>query len=247
MIPEDLPHLVEGYAAGTLPAAVRAELATALSRDQRLREGFVRQLRALRVLDAALHPTADANLVRRVDYLIDRSRDSQAMRTIRGVQQHLSRKRRKRSRAWIWSVASAACVSMLIGLALMLAPPARAVKQILTAQVEGATQLVRDGASVPLSDGSEMRDGDRVKLGSDGQASLLWNEDGTRIVISNLGDLTILDTGGPSGRTEGKRLRLDAGELQAAVSRQPTGRPLVILTPHATTTVVGTQFRLYGR
>ena len=44
--------------------------------------------------------------------------------------------------------------------------------------------------------------------------------------------------------TGGKRIVLDRGEITASVSKQDSEAPLQIVTPHATATVVGTQFRL---
>lgn len=47
-----------------------------------------------------------------------------------------------------------------------------------------------------------------------------------------------------SNRTGGKQLRLVRGTLSADVAKQPASLPLLIHTPHATITVVGTEFDL---
>ncbi len=96
----------------------------------------------------------------------------------------------------------------------------------------------QDGSSEPAREGAELASGGGLAVrGNEGAALLVWT-DGTRFDLHASTEVACSD--GP----DGKRVELRRGVIDAAVARQPEGRPLVIKTPTAAATVVGTQFRL---
>jgi hypothetical protein len=69
--------------------------------------------------------------------------------------------------------------------------------------------------------------------------------DGTRLEVgadSELRDLAAEE--GPAPGARGKQVRLLKGSLRAVVARQPKSQPMMIETPHASLTVIGTILRI---
>jgi ferric-dicitrate binding protein FerR (iron transport regulator) len=94
-----------------------------------------------------------------------------------------------------------------------------------------------EGRRDPLFPGVEVRSGDRIE--SNGGMVAVRFEGEPSIV-------TVQPRGGVAFRWEGgaKRLDLDAGTVEAEVAPQPKDRPMRLVTPHGTATVVGTAFTL---
>jgi ferric-dicitrate binding protein FerR (iron transport regulator) len=131
-------------------------------------------------------------------------------------------------RAWMpW--ASAAAALLLITLGWWWSRPIIDDAPVLVAAE--ATEVQRADVGRVLI-GEPLRPGDRLTTGA-GTATLRYR-DGTRLVLAPGSVAFVLED------TNGKRLRLDQGDLSAVVSKQPSGRPLVINTAAAEVTVVGT-------
>lgn len=130
--------------------------------------------------------------------------------------------------AWIpWASAAAALLVVAIG--WWWSRPAIDHAPVL-AHAE-ATEVQRPDVGRVLI-GERLRPGDRLTTGAG--AAHLHYADGTRVVLAPGSVATVL------AATNGKRLRLDQGDLAAEVSPQPAGHPLVISTAVAEVTVIGT-------
>lgn len=135
---------------------------------------------------------------------------------------------RQVERTWIaW--ASAAAALLLVAVGWWWSRPVGDDAPVL-AHAE-ATEVRRPDVGRVLI-GERLRVGDRLTTGAG--AAHLHYADGTRVVLAPGSSASVL------AATDGKRLRLDHGDLAAEVSPQPAGRPLVISTAVAEVTVVGT-------
>lgn len=108
-------------------------------------------------------------------------------------------------------------------------------------KVETATAARRGNAEL-LASGDHLCPGDMITTGPAGKAQLLYLDD-TSLVLGSGVELLLLPGQMPADATApSKRMLLRAGELTATVSPQPVGQPVVLLTPHATLSVIGTRF-----
>lgn len=142
--------------------------------------------------------------------------------------------RRRRSRSgsrWQAMAAAAAGLMVLVAGWILLQRGNDGAAPVLTIAASG--QVTRAGQA--LGTGTVIRVGDELRV-IDGTATLVW-ADGTRVRLDSGAHLTL--TG-----TAPKRLRLNAGSLDAEVSRQPTGAPMTAATRDALATVLGTRLRL---
>ncbi|MBN1670503.1 MAG: FecR domain-containing protein [Kiritimatiellae bacterium] len=103
------------------------------------------------------------------------------------------------------------------------------------------TTLRREGQTVPLNTGLALRPGDELRTPEAGRISLAYAEETTRIEIHSFSTLRVED------HADGKRLRLVAGRLRAAVDAQPSARPMRIVTANAEARIAGTRFVLCAR
>jgi hypothetical protein len=241
MRPDEIPLLVEDYLAGTLRGPERAALAAALAAEAGLRQDFLRQLRQAQAMDAALRERDPDELIQRVQYLLGKNRESQSLRTIQAVDNRLRRRaaRRPKKRAQSrWPFAIIACAAAALIAIVLLTRTNDDARQPMLVVAKGAPLLLRAGTETRIGADTRLRSGDRIHVDAGVEAALRWSDEETTITLAGGVDLTV---GDPSA---GKRLRLDAGDLEAEVAKQPRGMPLVIDTPQAAATVVGTRFTL---
>jgi len=131
-------------------------------------------------------------------------------------------------------LAAAACAA----LALLLWPRTETASPIQFAQlddVRAAVVVARDGGDLAAKDGTALQPGDTVRVGDGASATVLF-ADRTRLALAGPSELKLGD--------DGKQFELALGQVVARVAKQPPGKPLRIRTPHATATVVGTEFDL---
>jgi hypothetical protein len=129
--------------------------------------------------------------------------------------------------SWIPWAAAAALLLVVPGWWALRPPMDDAPVLVLAEAVDGQ----RPSGGRVLT-GERLAPGDRLSVGA-GSAVLRY-ADGTRITITADSVATVLDP------LQGKRLRLERGDLAAEVRAQPAGRPLVIATATAEVVVVGT-------
>ncbi|MEK6238287.1 MAG: FecR domain-containing protein, partial [Planctomycetales bacterium] len=117
-------------------------------------------------------------------------------------------------------------------------PSVADLPQVVKAAGE-ASVTTGDGSGDSASVGRAILPGETLKvMGQDAEVTLRYS-DGTEIGLTGAGELAV-----ERASREGKRLRLVSGLLHANVAKQPTARPLVIVTPHAVVRVLGTRFDL---
>jgi ferric-dicitrate binding protein FerR (iron transport regulator) len=149
------------------------------------------------------------------------------LQSAHGVLQGLALPSPSRRRRGMWGAAAAA-VLLLSGGMIVLREKSRLDVDI--ASVRGAAWVVRGGNRVPLSESREMRDGDRIVTGPESRTEVR-TRDGSNIALLEKTDLLL-----------GSRFELKEGAIRCDIAPQP--RPLVIATPHAETTILGTSFDL---
>ncbi|MEP6662495.1 MAG: FecR family protein, partial [Verrucomicrobiota bacterium] len=84
--------------------------------------------------------------------------------------------------------------------------------------------------------------GDGLRVGGNGSGTMTF-ADGTVLHLEPGTEIIFQSVANPP-RNGGKQLKLISGSLSADVAKQPMDLPLLIQTPHALVTVVGTQFDL---
>ena len=146
--------------------------------------------------------------------------------------------RRRRRSSWLprLGLAAAACLLIALG-ALLLAPRQSGGEQVeMTA---GTVTTERGGSMVVLRQGEHVRPADVLHV-VEAPATLRFSDSST-VTLDAGAELVVTATGNSEGS---KQLRLTRGRLQATVTKQPIGHPLVIGTTTATATVLGTTFSL---
>jgi ferric-dicitrate binding protein FerR (iron transport regulator) len=189
--------------------------ATATRFRQRLKESpaLLRRLAAHAVFDAMLRTGLAANAAARV---------RPATATLR------RRVRRQRRRAWTGLLAAMLAIACLLGLALVWRPGSTDHLPLIVSVV-GEVEV----RSVPARVGLRLPDGSPLRTGA-GSAVVLGYADGSRL---SLGERTSLAL----PVTVRAPILLTAGSLQGDIARRPPERRLVIATPSASITVLGTR------
>jgi hypothetical protein len=149
-------------------------------------------------------------------------------------------KRKSRFSAGPALAASLLVVAGVIGLALFVTHKSRPTPQI-TAKVLNVSGSVRvhqpDGIARIATVGMEVSTGERVETNGPGALAVLGYLDGTRLALVNDSLMTcVVD--------QRKSMLLHHGIVSAQVTPQPTGHPMLLVTPGARIQVLGTRFAL---
>jgi ferric-dicitrate binding protein FerR (iron transport regulator) len=143
-------------------------------------------------------------------------------------------------RTWPLALAAGLLAAVALGAFVMLqlrgAVAPRGVDLATLREVSGTVTWQHDGHALAGTVGMRLGQGDRLVLGQD--AHVRWTyADGTELLSDDRAVLAF-----PGDGTAGKQLRLEDGTLRAEVAHQPEGHPLVIDSPMARCTVLGTRF-----
>ena len=98
-------------------------------------------------------------------------------------------------------------------------------------------RVIRDGQPIKLEELEGVREGDTILTGKKG-ASLSYLNEETTIFLKENSEVTFKLHKGA------KLILLNRGDIICDVDKQPPGKPMKIITPHAEATVLGTQFLL---
>jgi len=258
----DLHDLILGYLDGRLSAEQTAELDRLLSADPQARRLCARLwLQAIQLgqLGKEVAATDAAQSARRRPLPIVGSADAGASATAArtsGKRPRSQRTRQESSRrstvrptpgAFPWArwLSVAACLAIIAGAfflnhRLAERTPA-AIAELLMASPD-ATILRNSGGAEVVEPGAILCDQDAVRTPAGGSARLQFR-------IGDTFEATTMDLGAETTtrvwiEESAKRIQLSQGTLTCDVAHQPAGKALVILTPHAEATVVGTRFTL---
>jgi hypothetical protein len=151
---------------------------------------------------------------------------------------------RLRRRRWVAALSVAATIAIASGSAYRLAtrrpialPVANApstVEPWIVAQPTGGGATL---GTAPLAAGASLAPGSRVVARDDGRVALSLST-GTRLVVEEGGDLTVVE----EGLIE--RFRLERGAVRADVAKLGAGSRFLVVTPDAEVEVHGTSFRV---
>ncbi|MBA4388968.1 MAG: hypothetical protein C0404_13385 [Verrucomicrobia bacterium] len=102
------------------------------------------------------------------------------------------------------------------------------------------------GEKTELKAGDAICDGMRIETGDGGKVKFTYFKEGTTIELNEKSLLVVGKAvprvGSPAGASLSKTLKLDAGSLVAKVDPQPANAPMIVTTPQAEMTVLGTRF-----
>jgi len=104
------------------------------------------------------------------------------------------------------------------------------------AGIDGAATLVRGGSSTPVAAGTSVAPGDQISTGPASAVTLRYPD---RSTLRVSGPARVAFVSKPR-----KCVRLEQGNVHAAIAPQPRHSPMTLVTPHANVTVVGTRFTL---
>ncbi|GDY14586.1 hypothetical protein LBMAG53_34640 [Planctomycetota bacterium] len=215
---EPLAVLTAAYLEDRLDAAGRLRLTEILATDPQALATFNSQVRIATNL-AGLRPTS-ADLVPRLDDLIDHLRSSRQQRTVQAVM----RRRQQRSR-WPMILAMAAAIAVAIGLVLV----SQTTNDRSVIGTIGNAVACRSADGSPVVSGALLHAEDRLVGTAD-----LHLKGGIRLHLA--GEVTLASA-------NGHRIRLTAGEIACEV---PADRGLTfgVDTTTAAVSVVGTRFQV---
>ncbi len=239
-----MDEAIAAFVEGTLGDDERRALAAWVREDERHRERFVDQVRVHLGLATLLREDAGEQVLRRArliagSFTDDRQR--QVIESARDIRPHRAPPRRHALPA-ITRWASAAVVMVMIGLLIASrlhdshpAVPQPAPTPVAQVAVAGERAAIERDGHTRSALGSALMPGDVVMSGADERVELGFAEDATRIALRAGSRLEAL---GPPG----KRFRLLEGTVAVSAAPQPAGQPMIISTPRADVTVVGTAF-----
>lgn len=155
--------------------------------------------------------------------------------------------------------AHAALIALIVGMHFLLKvnPPvdvediADGPRPELSSPVAKVEILTGDAYSIdkldrsPASNGKDLAEGQALETGSANSVSDLRFADGTILVLhANTRVRQPVSEKVPVVSQRGKRVYLERGTLNAQVSKQPEGQPMLLTTHNAEATVIGTRFLL---
>jgi hypothetical protein len=248
-----LDDLVAGYLSGSLGDDDLRELTDLAETDPAVARLVAQHVVLDRVLGSARRRSDAAAIVAalppdRAD-LIDRH-GSRPRRSSGSLSSQSSQRRWQTSRRGLRMVEgtrsrrtlmfAAASVLALVGIAAATTYMLVAPKPIARfASAEFGTVLLRGEQLLPAHAGEEIYVGDVIQCHDNASAAFAY-ADGTRLTLRPGVELAIE----PQRPRIGKALTLRVGAITASVAPQLPGAPLVIRTPQARATVIGTAFTL---
>ncbi|HEV3027242.1 MAG TPA: FecR family protein, partial [Planctomycetota bacterium] len=237
MTPEQT-ELVERVLDRTADVAALHRLLELINSDPSFRQEFAETLRLHGLLHGALGPDASCERLAEVVSVAipsnGRALESRVMAQIKDQGIEPARPKGRRFRR-IGAAAAAAALLLAVGIALLLrqAPGATLVASGGDVTIERGGEQVAAASSLPL------QGGDSVRVPAAGWAWVRY-ADGTTLQIDAESALTLEE----KRIGDAKRVRILKGVVFVDAAHQPTDRPMLLLTPHSQTRVLGTSFSL---
>jgi len=237
--PEQI-DLIEQYLADTIPADGAERLVELLGADPAFRAEFAESLRMNGLLRAGIGPDASCDrLAEVVSIGIPSGKRALDSKVMEQIQERGLRPERRRWISGRWGrIAAVVAAGWAIALGLWIALREPPLARIVAASAE--VEVERDAGKTAGVPGLALRAGDTLNVPLNGWARVRY-EDATALQIGPDTRLTIEGEGLP---LDPKRVRVKRGVVTADVSPQPVDRPMMVLTPHAETKVIGTAFTI---
>ncbi|HSH95746.1 MAG TPA: FecR family protein [Roseimicrobium sp.] len=230
---------IVAYVENTLSSTERIRVEAELETDEALRREVLQQLQLDRALLVSLGDAAANERVKQsvLSVLEGESEERIKQQVLKDTIRSGGRRRATvswwdvifRRPAWVFGMVAASLL-VIAGIMISIRYAGGALAIELPASIVTAT-----GSIVP-------KIGESVRIPASGSGTVrfvdgtvLHLEPGTEVRFQNLGHLS---------QKTGKQIQLLGGSLSAEVARQAAGEPMLIQTPHAMVTVVGTAFDL---
>jgi ferric-dicitrate binding protein FerR (iron transport regulator) len=231
-------ELVERVLDRTADAAALNRLLELLGSDPSFRQDFAETMRLHGLLHGAMGPDSSCeHLADVVSVAIPsngRALESRVMAQIReqGIEPAQPQTRRFRR---IGAVAAAAALLLAGGIAILM----RESPGVTLVTSGGDVAIDRGGQRVAAASSLPLQGGDTVTVPAAGWAWVRY-ADGTTLQIDADSALTLEE----HRIGDAKRVRILKGVVFVDVAHQPSDRPMLLLTPHSQTKVLGTSFSL---
>ena len=248
MTREELVRLAEEYRDGGISEADAQRLADGIRTGGSEAEAILDELEFGGVISQALDDSGSEGFVRTFRERL-RAEDGAEDFTTKFRNKHLKRSsrrkrtsvRRRKTGSWFLPIVLAASLALAVGAIWWSRGNVQTEPTFaMLMDVRGNVMIERDGRATTATSDASLLSSDRLKLGTDGFAAVVF-EDGTQIHFNSDSKAALKADAGA------KRLELNSGTLQATVAKQPQGKPMLFVTPHATATVLGTSFRLVSQ
>ena len=210
-------ELFDRHLRGELNGSEAAELKHLLATDPAAGRAFVEYVN-------------ETNLLVRVGSQLQSTRPTQTVIPFPGASHTPARRRRIRT----WA-ALAACLLALAALGVVLSHFSGSSGEVSFHVSGNSVQVTRDGTTM-AGGAIELEPGDVITTPTNETAVIAYEHESTRVEVF---PGTVVLCGDPSS---GKNFELRRGGIQAGVAPQPTGKPMLVTTPQARATVVGTRF-----
>jgi len=108
-------------------------------------------------------------------------------------------------------------------------------------EYSGNVTISRGNQTIQPDTNAKLYNGDVITAAEQAMAVIRYNDEGTSIKLRERSILKLEDNQGA------KHLSLNSGAIAASVAHQPEGKPMIIATPTASATVLGTSFSMKSR
>ena len=138
---------------------------------------------------------------------------------------------------FVYAIAALLAIAFIISFLAIPEKTVDAPSIALSYESGDNVEVIRGKNTFKLVDLDGIQSGDKI-ITKGQKASLSYMNEETTIVVTENSEVIFEIVDGA------KVIRLNAGDIICDVDKQPPGKPMTILTPHAEATVLGTQFLL---
>ncbi len=243
MSDDDVVALAAAYIEEELDPVSRSHLDGLIAQDNELATTMGEQMRTHLLLHALLSEGQPSSVVQRARLIPGSFNPTRKKQVIASAQALRPVVKKTKSRIWWTSMTTAAAVAASVITAIIITnfgqspiSDSMATKPA-TIESQDDVRVVRGTGQPTSSAHGPLLPGDTIITGANQKATLVYNDESTRLSLNSQTRVQAL-----SG--QGKRFRLEQGSLAVQAAPQPTQSPLIVQTPQVNVTVIGTSFSL---